>query len=78
MLKRSRGGDVLDSVGETYHHIALCHRHHRQAEEENRWDDELIISGYAFIDRGVVVYTGPDEYLTEKYGKRDEGFKGER
>lgn len=65
MLTRARGGGVLDSVGETYHHLALCRGHHRMADDEH-----LIIDGYVWSDAGVVTYKGPDEYLSEKYPGR--------
>lgn len=68
-LKRSRGGDVLDRVGETYHLIALCHRHHRMAEGTAAYAGQMLIDGTVVWDhiRQVPVYTGSDEYLRSKY-----------
>lgn len=68
-LKRSRGGHLLDPY-EIYHLIALCRRHHKQAEEENEWEAGLIIPGYVITDKitGRPVYTGSDPYLSERYG----------
>lgn len=79
-LKRSRGGHLLDVVGETYHLVALCRAHHRQAERENDWEAGLIISGYVSIDMitGRPVYTGPDTYLTERYGANHEARAGDQ
>lgn len=69
MLKRSRGGHLLDAEDEIYHLIALCHTCHRAAEAENDWDAGLIISGYVRTDSttGRPIYTGPDPYLSQKY-----------
>lgn len=64
-LTRARGGDLLDSVGEIYHHIALCSSHHREVY----FIKDGIIDGYVYRDGPKIVYTGPDEYLTGKYGK---------
>jgi hypothetical protein len=68
-LKRSRGGHLLDAYTD-YHLIAVCHMHHRQAEEENDWDAGLILPGYVITDSitGRPVYTGPDEYLSKEFG----------
>lgn len=70
MLKRSRGGHLLDPLGETYHLIALCHEHHRYAETSGD-DSGLLIDGYVVTDSisGRPVYVGSDEYLREHYGK---------
>lgn len=72
MLPRSRGGDILDSLGETYHHLALCRQHHKYAHESVDPQNNLLIQGYVYIDGGKVVYTGSDEYLTRKYGREAE------
>lgn len=56
----------MDEVGETYHHLALCHRHHRMVDDMG-FDSGLLLQGYATTQNGVVVYTGPDEYLSQKY-----------
>lgn len=71
MLFRSRGGDLLDRVGETYHRIMLCRRCHDFTHNNNdRGPDALVIDGYVTWDklRDVPVYEGPDPYLLEKYG----------
>lgn len=69
MLKRSRGGELLDQVGETYHLIAVCHQHHRYIETSGESTGGLI-DGYVVTDSltGQPVYTGSDEYLTSRYG----------
>jgi hypothetical protein len=70
-LTRGRGGDVLDRVGEVYHLIALCGNHHRLAHKEPdiAYRGGALIQGAVTWDhiRQVPVYTGPDEYLREKY-----------
>lgn len=72
MLKRSRGGHLLDAEDEIYHLIALCHHHHRYAETSGD-DTGLLIDGYVITDAitGRPVYTGSDPYLTERYGRLD-------
>lgn len=66
-LTRSRGGDLLDSLGETYHLIALCPAHHRMVDDMGS-ESGLMIDGYVLRDGTRIVYTGPDDYLTEHYG----------
>jgi len=68
MLKRSRGGALLDPY-DIYHLIALCHQHHRYAETSGD-ETGLLIDGYVITDSisGRPVYTGSDVYLTAKYG----------
>lgn len=70
-LTRARGGDILDALGEIYHHIALCYRHHKYAHEE-RDGGEMIIDGSVYRDGPYVVYQGNDEYLSGKYGRQME------
>ena len=65
-LTRARGGDLLDTVGETYHHIACCPRHHRMVDDAGP-ESGLMIQGYAWLDGGRIVYEGPDEYLSAAY-----------
>lgn len=72
MLKRSRGGELLDGEGETYHLVVLCHRHHQQAETSGE-ETGLLIDGYVTKKDGHLVYTGSDEYLREKYETRTGG-----
>lgn len=67
MLTRARGGKLLDREGETYHHIALCRRHHSAADGRAAYEGGLLIDGYATTENGRVVYYGSDEYLREKY-----------
>lgn len=71
MLKRGRGGELLDDVKETYHLMVLCQRHHMYAEESGE-DTGMLIDGYVVsgVD-GRPVYTGSDRYLTEVYGRDD-------
>lgn len=59
---------MLDSVGETYHHLALCPRHHRMVDDMG-FDSGLVLQGYAYTENGRVIYSGPDEYLSTKYPK---------
>jgi hypothetical protein len=71
MLPRSRGGLLLDAVKEDYHLIALCPVHHRIAHEwgDAAFDGALMILGYVVSGPdGCPCYTGPDEYLSRKYG----------
>ena len=68
MLTRARGGDVLDELGEIYHHMALCMRHHKHAHEMSE-DTGMIMEGSVYRDGGAIVYVGPDQYLSRKYGK---------
>ena len=69
MLTRSRGGRVLDEVGETYHLIRLCHKHHAMSDGGAAYEAGLLIDGYAITEGGRVVYYGTDEYLSNKYPK---------
>ena len=66
MLTRARGGDLLDTVDEVYHHVALCPKHHREAHSEG-FKTGLMLEGSAYLLGGVIVYVGPDEYLSEHY-----------
>jgi hypothetical protein len=67
MLKRSRGGQILDDFT-TYHLIALCHQHHRYAETSGEATG-LLIDGYVTTDiDGQPIYTGSDEFLTAEFG----------
>jgi hypothetical protein len=72
MLTRARGGDVLDRVGELYHLLALCLRHHQRAHEPGGYRAGLMIEGYVTIDHATsqAVYAGPDDYLTKQYPKQ--------
>lgn len=66
-LTRARGGGLLDELGETYHHLALCRTHHSQVDDHG-YQSHLLIAGSAYRNGTRVVYVGPDEYLTAKYG----------
>lgn len=66
MLTRARGGLVLDEVGETYHHLALCPYHHRMVDDAGVGSG-LIIKGTVRSEAGRPVYFGPDGYLSQKY-----------
>lgn len=67
-LTRARGGDILDQLGEIYHHIALCYRHHKYAHEV-RDGGQMIIDGSVYRDGAYIVYQGPDDYLSGKYSR---------
>jgi 5-methylcytosine-specific restriction endonuclease McrA len=69
ILKRSRGGDVLDRVNEIYHLAHLCGRCHRSSEGQDAYEGGLLIAGQVTWDhiRQRPVYTGPDEYLALTY-----------
>ena len=69
LLTRARGGAVLDAVGETYRHLALCPKHHRMVDDMG-FESGLLIQGYAYRDGEAVVYQGPDEYLSRTYPPR--------
>jgi hypothetical protein len=69
MITRSRGGKVLDKIGETYHLARLCHDHHMQVHQQGEgYKGGFLIRGYVTtgVD-GKPVYVGPDEYLAGKY-----------
>jgi hypothetical protein len=69
-ITRARGGEILDKAGETHHLIYLCREHHAYAHDsENGIKSGLLMEGYVFTGSRGPVYIGPDEYLTEKYGK---------
>lgn len=74
LLTRARGGDLLDEVGEIHHHLALCHEHHVAAHSPNAREAGLLMDGYVYRDAAHgLVYSGPDVYLSDKYGhERDE------
>lgn len=70
-LTRARGGLILDDAGEVYHHLYLCREHHDMAhDKDTAYQNGLLLHGYVVsgVD-GRPLYIGPDEYLTEKYGK---------
>ncbi len=69
VLTRSRGGRLLDSVGETYHHLALCSKHHRMVDNMGV-DSGLMLAGSVYLDGGQIVYVGPNEYLSKTYPPR--------
>jgi hypothetical protein len=71
MLTRARGGDLLDMAGEDYHLAGLCPRHHQAAHGPGGRDQGLLIDGYVTVDHGtgLVIYTGPDDYLLQTYGR---------
>lgn len=70
-ITRARGGLILDDAGETYHHLRLCAEHHAMAHDTGTaFNNGLLIHGYVTTGLdGRPLYTGPDEYLSEKYGK---------
>jgi hypothetical protein len=70
-ITRARGGLILDDAGEDYHLIRLCREHHNVAHDTgSAFANGLLIHGYVItgVD-GRPLYTGPDQYLTEHYGK---------
>lgn len=69
-LTRARGGRLLDEVGETYHHIHLCHEHHRMADGGDAYAGDLLIDGYVITEGSSLVYYGTDTYLSAKYSGR--------
>lgn len=70
-VTRARGGLLLDKVGETHHQMYLCREHHNMAHDTGTaFERGLLIHGYVITGTdGRPMYTGPDEYLTEHYGK---------
>jgi hypothetical protein len=70
-ITRARGGKILDAAGEKYHLLYLCREHHNIAHDtDTAYERGLLIHGYVItgVD-GRPLYTGPDAYLTEHYGK---------
>lgn len=67
-LTRARGGALLDSVGESYHLIALCRPHHTEVDDHGH-KSGLMIQGSVYRQGLYLVYEGPDAYLKETYGK---------
>lgn len=75
-ITRARGGELLDGADETYHLIALCPAHHKDAHE-NRDDYGMIIDGYVHHENGQLIYQGSDPYLKAKYEARSSSAGGE-
>lgn len=73
-LRRSHGGELLDQVGETYHLVVLCHRHHQMVHsaEARDIDHEFLLQGNVYQGWPRPIYVGPDSYLMHKYGETDE------
>jgi hypothetical protein len=69
-LTKARGGRILDEIGETYHLIALCPRCHRMSDGADAYAGGVLIDGYVSRDGDWVVYSGSDQYLSEKYPRR--------
>ena len=69
LITRARGGLILDKAEETYHLADLCHAHHMEAHDQGgAFESGLLIAGSVVTGPdGRPVYTGPDEYLSEKY-----------
>jgi len=70
-LTKARGGTILDSIGETHHLIALCHRCHGLADGGDAYMGGVLMDGYVSRDGDWIVYDGSDPYLSEKYPRRD-------
>jgi hypothetical protein len=68
MLPKSRGGRILDGIGETCHLIHLCREHHAQAHSRKDADG-LMIDGSVTWDklRNRPVYKGTDPELMRRY-----------
>lgn len=71
LLTKGRGGANLDKVGEVYHLIHLCRECHQSADGGEAYDGGMLIQGSVTWDRfyNKPVYTGPDDYLTKRYGR---------
>jgi hypothetical protein len=69
LLFRSRGGELLDEVGETYHLINLCRRHHDWVHKQQgrAMEAGMVITGYVVTQANGLKYVGPDPYLSERY-----------
>lgn len=69
LLPRSRGGKVLDEVGEMCHLLHLCRTDHALAHARSD-AEEMMIDGSVTWDnlRERPVYRGTDKELTRKYG----------
>ncbi len=72
LLTRARGGNILDRVGETYHLIALCPKHHRMSDGGDAYQGGLLIDGYVTSEGRRPIYHGSDPQLRQKY-PRDKG-----
>lgn len=70
-LTRARGGAVLDALGESYHLIALCPGHHRDADGAQAYQMGLLLDGMMVRDGSSHYYTGSDSYLLSRYGRTD-------
>lgn len=68
-LPRSRGGLLLDAVGENYHLLALCRDHHKHAHESNdAFYTGMMLAGRVLTQDDRPVYDGPDRFLRGRYG----------
>lgn len=69
-LRRSQGGNLLDSLGEIYHLVCLCRRHHEWAHRRvgEATEAGLFVDGYVIRDGTRIIYRGQDEYLRSHYG----------
>ncbi len=73
-LTRARGGLILDDAGETYHLMCLCRRHHHDAHTKTDVHTRgLLLEGYVVSGGLGPEYSGPDQYLTKKYGRKTNG-----
>lgn len=70
-LPRRRGGSLLDRELEIYHLVCLCRPHHEWTHRRPNLATELglFIEGEAVRNGTYIIYTGPDEYLLNKYGE---------
>lgn len=67
-LTRARGGLILDDVGETYHLMHLCRQHHNVAHDQgSAFENGLLLDGYVISGPEGPIYSGSDEYLSERY-----------
>lgn len=71
-LTKARGGVILDNVYETYHLLHLCRSCHLESDGQTAYDRGLLIRGYVMTNLDKTpFYVGPDEFLSEKYGKEE-------
>lgn len=71
-LTRGRGGAVLDELGEIYHLMCLCSRHHQVADGADAYAGGLLLDGMMVRDGDDHYYQGSDEYLRARYGRQVE------
>lgn len=68
-LTRARGGGLLDELGETYHLLALCPKHHKDSDGKDAYAGGLLLDGSMIKNQYGVYYEGSDPVLSQKYPK---------